>query len=61
MTLAGGGYAYGIFGFEKDEEKGLEWLSLAKCYGDQSAESMLNELGYEVECSEDGRMKLYRI
>jgi len=61
MTLAGGGYAYGIFGFEKDEEKGLEWLALAKCYGDQSAERMLNELGYEVECSDDGRIKIYKL
>ena len=61
MTLAGGGYAFGIFGFDKDEEKGFGWLGTASCYGDQSADNMLNELGYEVECLEDGRMKLYKI
>ena len=61
MTLAGSSYAYGLFGFEKDEEKACYWLGSASCYGDQSADNMLNELGYEVGCLEDGRIKLYKI
>ena len=61
MKLAGSGYAFGVFGFAKDEEKGFGWLGTASCYGDQAADNMLNELGYEVECSEDGRIKLYKI
>ena len=61
MTLAGGGYAYGVFGFEKDEEKACYWLGMASCYGDQSSEGMLNGLGYGVECLEDGRIKTYKI
>ena len=51
MTLAGGGYAYGIYGFEKDEEEGM-WLAWLRLHVTELnlQISMLNELGYEVEC-----------
>jgi len=61
MTLAGGGYAFGLFGFEKNTEKACYWLGYATCYGDDSAGSMLNDFGYRVECLDNGQIQTYKI
>jgi len=61
MTLAGGGYASGIFGFEKNTEKACYWLGFATCYGNESAGSMLNNFGYRVECLDNGQIQTYKI
>ncbi|MDA9357588.1 hypothetical protein N9R34_01825 [Candidatus Thioglobus sp.] len=61
MSLAGGGYAFGLFGFEKNTEKACYWLGYATCYGDESAGSMLNDFGYRVECLDNGQIQTYKI
>lgn len=61
MSLAGSSFALGLFGFEKNEEKACYWLGLATCYGDETANTTLNTIGYRVECLENGSMEFYKI
>ena len=47
--------------FEKNEEKACYWLGSATCYGDETANTTLNNIGYRVECLENGSMEFYKI